>query len=240
LIRQGKFVSCPLDIHKGPFFCFEDNYQYIFGEETDKKIHDNCNVDLFKQIDGTKITHGVMKYVEGNRWMNGMICYNQNSICIRNEDNGFGQPGFLSAVYFYDRLGVEIMKQYIVPELIRAVKENRINTSNGWGITRTIITDTYDNVHKSKIAMLNGANIAYVNRSTLFEDAPREEKLVPVPTSPDDIQSLMHVIDEKDRKIDALEKRVESLSVRLNMVLTKITELEDIFLDVSIRMNKPD
>src|SRR5438309_481593 len=83
----------------------------------------DCNEELFEQINGTEITKGMMQRAQGNRWLNGLIVHNKNSIVIRGQDNNFGQPGFLSGVFFYNRLGVEVMNRYIVPKLIHMVNE---------------------------------------------------------------------------------------------------------------------
>lgn len=238
---QGIFLKCPLDIHKGPFFYENDKYAFIYGEETDKNIRDNCNNELFKQINGTEITHGMMKRAEGNTWLNGIIVYNKNSIVIRESDNNFGQPGWLKATYYYNKLGVEVMHRYIIPKLIKSVNEGEIDSALGFNRSSTIVIETYGKVYAEKVMMLNQNNIDHINELTLFEDAPRAETLnksnIAGDVSSETVLKLTQMIDAKDIQIDALEKKVESLSSKLNLVLTKITELEEIILDLSIKSN---
>lgn len=239
---QGNFIKCPSDIYKGPFFYEEDRYTFIYGAGTDRNIRDNCNNELFKQINGTEITYGMMKRAEGNTWLNGMIVYNKNSIVQREPDNNFGQPGFLRGAYFYTNLAVEVMNRYIIPKLIKEVNENKINPKDGYVRSSKIITETYRKVYTEKMNMLNQNNIEHINECTLFEDAPRAEKLLTQGSAgavdSEAIKNLTKIIESKDIRIDALEKKVESLSSKLNLVLTKMNELEEMFLDVSIKVNK--
>jgi hypothetical protein len=237
--NQGLFIHCPIDIHKGSFVHDEDRYTYIYGEEVDRKIRDNCNNNLFQQINGTEITQGMMKRAEGNKWLNGIIVYNKNSIVVRDPDNDFGQPGFLKATYYYDKLGVEVMNRYIIPKLIKEVNEKTINPKEGYDRSVNLITETYEKVYQDKIMILNQNNIEHINELTLFEDAQRAEKLNTSDVGDSDaIKRLTRIIDEKDKRIDVLEKKVESLNSKLNLVLTKIIDLEEIYLDLSIRSNK--
>lgn len=238
---QGNFIRCPLDIHKGPFFYGEDKYTFIYGEETEKNIHDNCNEALFMQIDNTEITEGMMKRAEGHNWLNGVVLYNKNSIVIREADNNFGQPGFMRGAFYYDKLGVEVMKRYIVPRLIKEVNDGTINSITGYNDVAKIITETYETVYTNKINALNQANIEHLNEVTLFADAPRAEKLNKADksdVSQENLKKLQQIIESKDRRIDSLEKKVESLSSQLNMILGKLNDLEEIVLTESIRVNK--
>jgi hypothetical protein len=232
ICRQAIFVPVPIDQHKGPvtdvpgakgpFMYEQDKYRIIFGESTDKKITGNCNDELFQTIDDTQITHGMMKFAEGFCWNNGLIALNQNSIIIRKQDNESGQPGFMEGVYFFTRLGVAIMKRYIVPKLIRAVNENQITTKTNPRDIKAMIRDIYQTTHCSKVLILDAPDTI---EETLFEDAP-----------PDEI--LHQPLDAKDRKIDQLEKKIEALNQKLNMFLKKLVEMEEIILDISIERSK--
>jgi len=239
LSNQGRFIQCPVDIHKGTFFHDEDRYTYIYGEEVDRKIEDNCNSESFQLINGTEITQGMMRRVEGNKWLNGIIVYNKNSIVVRDPDNNFGQPGFLMATYYYDKLGVEVMNRYIIPKLIKEVNEKTINPKEGHDRSVNLITETYEKVYHDKMLILSQNNIEHINEFTLFEDAQRVEKVNIVEICGSDaIKRLTRIIDEKDKRIDVLEKKVESMNSKLNLVLTKIIDIEEIYLDLSIRVNK--
>jgi hypothetical protein len=241
ITKQGKPINCPFDIHRGKSEG-EDQYQYIFGEETDAKIKDNCNFELFKQINETEITHGMMKHAEGHRWLNGIIVHNKNSIIIRDEDNFFGQPGFLSGVYFYNRLSVEIMNRYIIPKLVSAVNENKINTIDGRSVSLKIILDTYENVYPTKMVALYESD-ENLNEAILFEDAPasvpRKEELktnkLDNINSPDTIQNILN---EQDRKIDFLVEKVEFINAKFDLVVEKLRTLEHILLDISTKMKE--
>lgn len=221
---QGRFMACPLDLHKGPFLSSEDKFEYVFNGEMDKGIEQNYNNDLGRSINGTGISQGMMNFAQGKKWCNGLIVYNKNCIVVRDEDNCYGQPGFLSGVYFYNRLAVDIMKQYIVPQLIHQINNKTITSSSNPEEIRDIICSTFSRTYKEKMILLD---ITDMTTEVLFEDAPPKETL--------------HVlIDSRDKKIDTLEKIVTSLSSRLNQILKKYVELEEMVLDLSISHNKKD
>jgi hypothetical protein len=86
---QGKHIKVPIDFHKGPYMDPDDAYTVIYGAESN--ISNNCNTKLLKPINDTGVSHGMKAYAEGVMWNNGLICYNKNSIVIREEDNVYGQ-----------------------------------------------------------------------------------------------------------------------------------------------------
>jgi hypothetical protein len=242
--KQGLFQPCPSNMHIGPYMFKEDTYIYIYGEETEKNIKDNCNESLFEQINDSEITKGMINRANGNKWTNGIILYNKNSIILREPDNNFGQPGFLSIVSYYDNLSIEIMSQYIIPNLIKQINQNIINSKDGYDIARKLILDTYGKVYLEKINILNQPNIDHLNKYTLFSDAPKVETLkssvrdsVISSVSGAEIQKLTQIIEAKDTMIDILDKRVKALEVMLQTTINKINEIEDIVLDLSIKTN---
>jgi hypothetical protein len=238
ITKQGIFIPCPNDINKGSFFFAEDKFTILYGAETDKKIRNGCNEELFQCINNTEVTIGMMKSAEGLKWQNGLIAYNKNVIILRDPDNEYGQPGFMQGCYFYNRLGVEVMNRYIVPRLIHEINNNVINTTNGYQIANQLVIETYNNIYAKKLVILNDPERYHIEDSILFEDAPSREKLL----SSDQLKttSIKQLIDanfEKDKKIDALEKKLESTNAKLNNVLIKIVELEEMYLDLSIKTN---
>lgn len=219
---QGLFIHCPNDFHKGPFLNKEDEYHIIYGTESEKYIKDNMNHNLFETINGTEITKGMMKRAEGNRWINGLICYSKNNIIVRDQDNQCGQPGFLQVIYFYDNLSVEIMNRYIIPSLIRQINEKTINENVSPNNIKHEITTMYQSIYIDKLNLLNQDNIV---KEKLFEDQPLKE-------------TLNHVIEPHERQSTALEWKFISLSQRLSFTESKIIELEEIILDLSIKLSK--
>ena len=234
---QGSAISCPSDIHKGPFMNSDDVYTFIYGEETEKNIKDNCNEKLFKLINNTEVSEGMALRSQGHKWLNGIILYNAHSIVIRDPDNNFGQPGFLRAYYYADRLSIEVLNRYIVPELIKAVNDNLINEKNGYEKAVDIINNTYKSVYAEKTDMLNQPNIDHINEKTLFSDAPMTQKLRKAVSEQEGIKELRKSCDDKDIKIDRLEKRVDALSTMLEMVMRKLNTMEEMYLDLSIQHN---
>ncbi len=219
---QGLFIHCPIDFHKGPFLNKDDEYNIIFGTDTEKNIKDNMNHNLFEPIKGTEITKGMLKYAEGIHWNNGLICYNKNNIVIRDQDNNYGQPGFLQVVNFYDNLSVEIMKRYIVPMLIRQINEKIINEKSHPKDIKHSITNMFQNTYYEKLHLLNQDNMV---EEKLFEDKPLKE-------------TLNQIIEPYERQTHALEWKFISLNQRLSFAETKIIELEEIILDLSIKLSK--
>lgn len=238
--RQGSAMECPIDFHKGPSLFPEDTYTYIYGEETDKNIVDNCNEKLFKSINNTAISEGMMLRSQGHKWLNGIILYNSHSIVIRNPDNNFGQPGFLTGYFYYDRLAIEVMNRYIVPALIKAVNDGTINEKNGYNKATDIISNVYKKVYSEKLNMLSQPNIDHINEKTLFADAPLIQKIKKAPSKEesDSIIELRKDCEEKDEKIDRLEKRVDALASMVEMLMNKLNVVEELCLDMSIHNNK--
>ena len=241
LSKRGIFQKCPSNMHLGPYIFKEDTYIYIYGESTEKNIKDNCNETLLEQIENSHISKGMMNVASGIKWANGIILYNKNSILLREPDNNFGQPGFMSIVSYYDNLSIEIMKRYIVPKLIKEINLNTINTTDGYEVAKKLILDTYGKVYLEKYYIMNQPNIDHLNEYTLFSDAPKAEKLkTSIEYSASNItgsevQSLTQIIESKDVLIDALDKRVKALEVMLHTSINKINEIEDIVLDLSIK-----
>lgn len=227
-VNQGKFIAVPADFHKGPFMFEEDRYTFIYGEEMDNKIKGNCNSEMMECLNGTEITKGMMKFAEGHIWNNGMIAYNKNNIIIRGKDNEYGQPGgdvgrgFVRAMFSYDRLGVEVMKQYIVPELIRSVNEGKYGSKSDPSEIENAIVSKYKTIYQEKYNILHKTDIL---KDELFVDAPPAE-------------TLNKPLDPKDRRIDDLEKKVKSLTSKLKQTLEKVIDLEGLMLDISIKLGE--
>lgn len=214
--NQGCKIHVPLDFHKGPFLNTEDEYFIIYGDES--KIYANCNSGLIQTIGNTEITHGMKNYGEGVVWANGLICYNSHSIVVRNADNTFGQPGFLSGFMYNDRLGIEIMKRYVVTDLINNVNSSLYTQTTDPDQVFALIRDKYQEVRNRLVPMLSQGGM---NEILLFADAPIAQEIAVDMT-------------DSDRKIAELEKRVAVLEQKLEAALRKIEEVEDIALDASI------
>ena len=225
---QGKFIAVPADFHKGPSMFEEDRYTFIYGEDMDNKIKENCNSEMMECLNGTEVTKGMMKFAEGHIWNNGMVAYNKNNIIIRGKDNEYGQPGgdvkmgFVRAMFSYNRLGVAVMKQYIVPELIRSVNEGKYGSKSDPLEIENAIVSKYETIYQEKYNMLHKTDIL---KDELFVDAPPTE-------------TLNKPLDPKDRRIDDLEKKVRSLTSKLKQTLEKVIDLEDLMLDISIKLEK--
>ena len=168
-----KFNPCPSNYLENNVLYEEDKYNYIFGEETNKNIKDMCNLEMFKlatpENDDNLLTNGMIKYASGWKWNNGAIAYNKNSIVVRLQDNHYGQPGFLECIQFYDRLGIEIMKQYLVHELTIRVNNNQINKNSSSLMIKTQICEQYKQLRDKKINILDDPEITL---KILFSDAP--------------------------------------------------------------------
>jgi hypothetical protein len=219
---QGSFIYCPNDFHKGPFLDESDTYHIIYGADADRHIKDNFNEDLFKSINGTNVTKGMMRYAEGSHWNNGLICHNENSIIVRSQDTSAGQPGHLKIIYFSDNLSLRIMKRYIVPELIKRINEKTINEKSESQTIMSDIINMYKKLYNEKCVFLNQDNII---EEKLFEDEPFQE-------------ILNHVTEQNEKHVEVLEWKILSMGQRLAFTENKITELEEIILDLSIRLNK--
>lgn len=225
--EHGKFLPCPNDYHRGTPIDGSEKYIIIYGEETDKKISDNCNEELFKLINGSEITYGMIRNVNGEKWMNGLIAYNTNSIIIRGNDTHYGQPGFMYVANFYNRLGIKILEEYLIPILIKNINNNEFNSRCDADKIRLFITDSYTKIYNEKIELIKNSKMEELTETCLFNDSLPKE-------------TLNRFLDDKDIKIFQLEKRVSFLTERLNRFEEKITELEDMYLDMSIRINKSD
>ena len=222
--EQGMRIKVPLDYHKGPYMNREDEYVIIYGPN-ESKINGNCNNVLINTIDNSEVTYGMVEYAEGTKWNNALICYNKNSIVVRDNDNKYGQPGFLTGFVYYDGLGVEIMKRYIINGLIRKVNELNFSKYTDAESVKGYIETFYLKVRTSLLERLDNPNISDITEDELFSDAPQKEE-------------LNKVIDDKDRRIADLERRISILEQRLERVLNKIDEIEDIALDSSIKCSE--
>ncbi|VBB18499.1 hypothetical protein YASMINEVIRUS_962 [Yasminevirus sp. GU-2018] len=222
---RNVFVPCPQDIHKGPFMFEEDRYTVIYGYEADKNISGNCNNELIKTVNGTEVTQGMLNRSKGERWCNGLIAFNKNSIVVRDDDNNFGQPGFNNYVTYCDRLSVEIMNRYVVSELIRKANRFEFTSKTSSSEVRSIITKTFERVYREKMAMIEGCEVAHLNETVLFRDEPVREE-------------ISKPLDAKEIKIYELEKKVAYLSEKFNAMAEKFAELEEMYLDMSIKVNK--
>lgn len=222
LNKQGKFIDVPIDFHKGPFMNPEDEYQIIFEGESEAKIRGNCNHQLIKTIGDTEVTHGMKAFAEGVKWNNGLICYNKNNIIVRNGDNNYGQPGFLAGVFFYDRLAVDIMNQYIVADLIAKANRNEFTIMTDAKEVRDFITKRYAEVRALCEERLNNSNMT---ETQLFADAPIREDL----NAP---------LEESESRTLELEKRVRVLEEQVAFLMRRLEEVEDIALDSAIDRNE--
>jgi hypothetical protein len=157
----------------------------------------------------------MQKHANGKKWINALIAYNTNSIIVRNDDNEYGQPGYLQMMRFHDGLGIAIMKKYIIPTLIRMINEKEISTNSKSIEVRRLITKTY--LEK----LING---------------PKIDLLLDVPNTPTEI--LNKPLDEKDKKIYELEKIIKQLEFKMSLMTYKLAEIEDMVLDMSIESNK--
>jgi hypothetical protein len=216
--KQGRAIDVPLDFHKGPYLNIEDEYSTIFEGESESKIRGNCNAELIRVIGGTEVTYGMKAYAEGVKWNNGLICYNKNNIVVRNTDNNFGQPGFLSGFFYYDQLGVEIMNNYLVTELIAKANRNEFTIMTDPSSVRNFISSRYQEVRQELEKRLELPNMT---ESQLFIDAPIREEL----NAP---------LSESDIKVSELERRVKILEEHVEFLLKRLEEVEDIALDSAI------
>jgi hypothetical protein len=226
-IPSGIFHACPQNIHHGPFVDANDEYCIIFGAENEKNIVDGCNTNFFEYIEGTHIPKGAYNYVNGKKWMNGLIAYNAANIIVRDVDYG-GQPGMMCAVSFRTLLDVKIMKLYIIPMLIRKINENEINLNSDPNTIRRFIEITYSDVLKAKMKLrdeLTDGDVTMLSEVTLFADAPIAE-------------SLDKLIDPKDRKICELEKSIKVLEFKMNSIVSKMKDIEENILDTQIKCYK--
>jgi hypothetical protein len=231
LSRQCVFIPCPQGIHHGPFMDEEDRYHIIFGESSDKKIVNEYtfeNTEMSEKILGTNITKGMMQTAKGERWKNGLIAYNKNSIIVRDNDNGFGQPGFLSMVCFYNKIGIEIMKRYIIPTLIRDINNKNITTYSKSEKVHDLIINTYKTVLKNKMEIIDGPDKEFLTESILFFDEPSTET----------VNKSCEPQDEKDKRISELEKIIKLLEFKITSLTSKIAEIEENILDIGIKVNK--
>merc|ERR1711916_369226 len=192
--NNGKFIDVPLDFHKGPFMNPEDEYTIII----EASIRGNCNHEMIKTIGNTEVTYGMKAYAEGVRWNNGLICYNKNNLIVRNGDNTYGQPGFLTGCFYYDRLGVEILERYLVPELIHKANRSEFTIMTDPATVRSFITDRYREIRQTLLDRLNKPDMT---EELLFSDAPIREEI----NGPIDDDRLR--IIEFERKIAALEAK---------------------------------
>ena len=214
---QGIFVNCPSNMHKHSHF--DNKYIIIFDNESH-------NANLMERINNTEVTIGMLKHTQGEKWLNGLIAYNDNSIIVRDDDNNFGMPGFMQIVNFYNRLGVKIMKDYIVPHLIRCINCGMIDTHKGSEYVRSVIRDIYSRVFNEKMTIINDVKeiMCELTENQLFHDLPPKATLV--------------VNSNKDDRLCQIERKVLELTDTLTRALDKIAYLEEICLDMSINHHK--
>lgn len=229
---QGVFVNCSSDIHHNS--SKNNKYTIIFG-------NDNHNNDFSECINNTEVTIGMLRHTQGEKWLNGLIAYNNNSIVVRDDDNNFGMPGFMKCVNFYNRLGVKIMKDYIVPHLIDYVNCHMINTYKNYSYVRSIICELYSKVLDEKMSIINEAikNGQSITENQLFYDLLTKTNVNSIHSNSNFNSSLKEVIisdnDDKNNRIYQLEQKVLELENIINKALDKMTYLEEICLDISIK-----
>lgn len=213
---QGKFTSVPFDYHTGPFINPEDEYIIVYGDE--QRIKGNCNHAMMETIGNTEITRGMKAYAEKIIWNNGLICYNEDTILVRGEDNKFGQPGSMDGFLCGDRLAIQIMKRYIVPQLIHKTNRDEYTNLTNPRVVREFIVERYTELRNRFLPLLAEEGMT---EDRLFDDAPIAEK-------------IGAIVDDSELRILELERRVEKLERQLAQALAKIEEVEDIALDASI------
>lgn len=204
----------------------EEKYTIIFGEETDKQIHDNYNPALFKLDTGSKLSFGQLRASNGEIWINGLIAYNKNSIIIRNCDYG-GQPGFLNILSVRNGLEIKILKNYIIPMLINKINKNEINTKSNAYEVMNFISTTFKKIYDQKIKLLYDSNFTLLNDAIVFNDSIPEEILRTTLDKKDikileleEINKLM--IQQLSHLEEKLDKNVLSITQKLNNVEEKI------------------
>lgn len=219
--EQGSAVGVPIDFHKGPFMNAEDKYYIIFEADSESKILDNQNSELIRTIGNTEVTNGMKAYAEGIKWNNGLICNNKNSIILRNADNNFGQPGFLTGFFYNDRLAVEILNRYLVVDLINQAIRNNFTIMTDPDEVKKFITERYNEVRNNLLEKLEDSEMT---ESQLFFDAPiRDNPNISI------ADSALRI--EFEKRIRILEERVEYL-------LKRLEEVEELALDSAIIRNE--
>lgn len=153
----------------------------IYGKKINGIIKNGLNQDMFKQINGTEVTVGMMKNAEGYKWQNGFIQCTKNSVLIRDQDNQYGQPGSMMCAYFYNKLGVKVFDKYVVPGLYELFKTHTVNhthddiDSNNLRLEPHIfmhfVTDTFKKIYDQKLELLESCGHE-INEDKLFTDAP--------------------------------------------------------------------
>jgi len=89
------------------------------------------------------------------------------------------------------------------------------------------ITGLYTKTHSEKMKLIETSNVSELSETILFYDSLPKE-------------TLHKPLDEKDAKIFQLEKKVSFLMERINGFERKIFELEEMYLDMSIKINKSE
>jgi len=209
---QGKPINIPLD--------------FMTGSLKFTTIYNGQKNDIDERIAGTEITQGMINFRSGKKWVNGLIAYSDNIIVVRDLDNCYGHPGFLSGCFFYDKLGCEIMQRYILPMLIRNCNEDKYNENisaiKKMGddlscptIVWNDIMNTYNSHYQQKLKLLENENMTI---DKLFEDQPQKEK-------------LNIILTENDRTIFNMQKEITHLKEQLNKAFEMIENLEDMIMD---------
>ncbi len=210
---SGHFEHVPLDFHK-PGLYKEDNFTTIYGNETN--LHDNYNPDLFQDV-GAGVTKGMIEYRSGFKWNNGLICYNKNFIIIRDEDNTYGQPGFLSGMSFYDRLSVEIMRKYLVVELKNMIISKNVDNSTNPEDIKKFIEHKYRKIYEILLKRLDNPDMT---KEELFADAPILKRTMEDEDDEDDEENKTKYTKKLEERIANLEKKFDILSELVKKTLT--------------------
>ena len=215
-------MGVPIDFHKGPYMNPEDEYTTIFEGESESQIEGNCNHNLIKTIGDTEVTCGMKSYAEGVKWNNGLICYNKNNIIVRDTDNNFGQPGFLSGFFYYDKLAIEIMERYIVADLIAKANRSEFTIMTDPNNVRSFIESRYSEVRTVLLERLEDLDMTEV---VLFADAPIREE-------------INASLNASEQRVVELCVRVQVLEEQVRFLLKRLEEVEDIALDSAIKRNE--
>lgn len=223
-----KFVGCPHDLLQSS----RDSFEIIFGGKTEKNIQDNCNSELFKLIPGSdRVTYGMIARLEGHVWSNGLIAHNQDLLIIREADNNYGQPGFLSMLLFDNNLSKEIKNRYLIPDLIQKINDNEITTKTYPESIKNEIIESYKKIYDEKYKLITDSDVSTISETTLFADA---NKIQPTKTE------AIEAIESKDLKMQEMEKRIDMLTIVVNTLIDKINAIEEQNSDLRIEINSDE
>ncbi len=184
--KQGQFILCS---HHDLSY---NTNTIIYGEKTNNKINrQGLNEELFKQIQGTEVTKGMLKNAQGYKWQNGFIALGINCIFIRDSDNCYGQPGSMMGAFFYNKLGINVFEKDVVPQLVIEFNEKTSNfSSNDIEFNNLkldphdfmqFVSNTFKNVYDQKLKMLEDSE-HQIDEHELFIDVKKSNLTRPPET----------------------------------------------------------